>query len=60
MREGGSVPRMLLNDLARLVPVSTELAGPEMGIVAADAVHMPSEAAWPILSSSSWSTWLVE
>ena len=60
MREGGSVARILLKDLPRLVAVITELAGPEIGIMAAEAVHEPNAAALPILSSSSWSTGLLE
>ena len=56
MREGGSVATMLLKDLARLVAVITELAGPDIGIIAADAVQEPRAAALPIFSSSSWST----
>ena len=60
MRDGGSVARMLLKDLPRLVAVITELAGPEIGIMAAEAVQEPNAAALPILSSSSWSTWLLE
>ena len=60
MREGGSVARMLLKDLPRLVPVITELAGPEIGIMAAEAVQEPNAAALPILSSSSCRTGLLE
>src|SRR5712664_244097 len=60
MRDGGSFLSTLLKDLDRLVPLITAPAGPEMGIIAADAVQLPSAAALPILSSSCCKTLLLE
>src|SRR5262249_43349067 len=60
MRAGGSFFSTLLNDWESAVMLMTAPAVPSIGIVAADAVQRPHAPALPILSSSSWSTLLLE
>jgi hypothetical protein len=51
---------MLLKLFDRLVPLITAPAAPPIGIMAAEADHEPNADALASLSSSSWSTWLLE